>query len=555
MKNDDAIRLLADRQFLDKLYTYAYRRCCTAHEAEDLCSDMILAILRALRQNEEIQHFHAFAWTVAHRVYADYCERRHNESVRMIPVEASEGSPEITEYLALNPIEDMLLEEEARQDLQKIFREISFLSRIYRKVMIMYYLEEKKISDIAASLGITETTVKQRLFSARNTIKREVYKMEQNNQNINRTLQPVSLVFHGNGNPNGNDPSAKAERILSQNLVYLCKSVAKTAGELARELNVPMPYIEQELEIQCRGLNGSYGLLRKIQQDKYIANILILDREEYSAACEICRKYASEFCRCLAAEFQDKREQILASAPDGHRDMSLLLWQLTAEEIWDFSRQVNKDLADSFSDVTPPQRPFTTTAVAGYDNLDGGYYGYGCDGIRAQCICGYSRIFVRNLYGPRLQAHFHCDHNISNDPLLLLTIRSVDGLPFSSLSEQEQEIAARAIQCGYLRKNGASLEPAILVFTGEKDPARNFINVMGNLPADACAMAHTLAEELAQFMKKHIPPHLIGEYSFYHSCINTGFFHNVVEECIRSGILNAPENPLGPEGVLMVLEK
>lgn len=555
MKNVDPISLLADRQFLDKLYTYAYRRCSTSCEAEDLCSDIILAVLKALRQGGEIQHFYAFTWTIAHRVYADYCENRKKESARLIPAQNPDGTPSEADSLSLNPIEDLLLEEAQRQNLQEIFREISFLSRIYRKVMVMYYLEEHKISDIAASLGITETTVKQRLFSARGTIKKEIHKMKNSNQNINRTLQPVSLFFHGDGNPNGNNPSQKAERILSQNLVYLCKSEAKSAGELARELNVPMPYIEQELEIQCHGLNGSYGLLRKTQQGKYISNILIIDRDEYIAAGEIYQRYVQPFCSCLTAKVQDNRERILAAAPVGHKDMPLLLWRLTREEVWDFSTQVKKELADYFSDVPLPQRPFTTLAVADYGDQVSENLVYGCDGIQSEGIYGYSRVIVQNMYGPRLQAHFHCGHNISNDPLLLLTIRCADGLPLSSLSEQEQEIAARAIQCGYLRKNGNSLEPAILVFSGSNDPAGSFLNVLGHLSEEACIMAHTLAGELAEFMKKHIPPHLMGEYRFYHSAVTSGFFHNVAEECIRSGILNAPENPLGPEGVLMILEK
>ena len=47
------------------------------------------------------------------------------------------------------------------------------------------------------------------------------------------TLKPISLTFIGTGNPVGNDPRNKAERILSQNIVYACKDKAKTAKELS----------------------------------------------------------------------------------------------------------------------------------------------------------------------------------------------------------------------------------------------------------------------------------------------------------------------------------
>ncbi|MDE7222573.1 MAG: RNA polymerase sigma factor [Acetatifactor sp.] len=575
MKNDEAITLLSDRQFLDKLYTYAYRHCNTSHEAEDLCSDMILAILRALRQSTEIQHFHAFAWTIAHRTYADYCERRKRENARRTSEEYTESGPLLrgrhTEYQPGNPAEnilnnmsedpiedrmnDLFAREEEQEQLRQIFRQISFLSRIYRSVMVMYYLEDRKIADIASNLGIKENTVKQRLFSARNTIKKEIHKMEQNSLSTNKTLRPVSLSFIGTGDPVGNDPRVKAERILSQNLIYLCRSKARSAEELARELNVPMPYIEQELEIQCQGANGHYGMLQKTEQGKYVANILVVDKEEYEAANGIFEKYSPSFCKSLADGIERNQDKILSlKRLCSAKDSRLLLWILINKVICSFTGQVGDELQSVLSDTEPVSRPFTCVAIEGYPDAHSGFYGN--DGIIAQHFCGYSRIYVENLYGNRLQPHFHCDHNISNDALLLLTIRCVGGLPLSSLSEEEQEIAAKAIQCGYLCKNSDSLEPAIVVLDsascGEKELWKMADMLLENTRELACA----LAKDLAGFIKKHIPTHLMGEYPYYNTCIASNhFFHAVVEECISQGILNAPENPLGSEGVLMILTR
>lgn len=571
MKNDEAIKLLADPQFLDKLYAYAYRHCSTSHEAQDLCSDIILTILKALRQNTDIQYFPAFAWTVAHRVYADHCEKRKRENDRFLSVEevSSQEHPVREtgawqmENMAGNPIEYMLEErfrqEEQEEQLRKVFREMSFLSQSYRSVMIMYYLEERKIADIAVSLGLTENTVKQRLFLARRTIKKataehkkEVQKMEQHNQNINRTLQPVSLCFIGTGNPQEGDPREKAQRILSQNLIYLCRSKARSAQELARELNVPMPYIEQELEIQCRGANGSYGMLRAAGAGKYISNVLIVDKREYLAANDIYRKHAPAFCQCLTDGIETERERIqTVKWPGFSADSRLLLWPLITRAIWSFQHKVEDELRKAFSDTEPAKRPYTTVAIEAFEEVS---YFYGCDGINAWHTCGYSHIFMDNLYGNRLRKHFECGHNISQDPLLLLTIRSVDGLPLAALSEEEQEVAAKAIQCGYLQKDGDLLRPAIVVLENESN--NTLWSIADELTERTGELAHTLAAELAVFMKKHIPAHLMAEYVYYNNCIAANrFFHDVVEECIGAGILNAPENPLGPEGVLMVLEK
>ena len=139
--------------------------------------------------------------------------------------------------------------------------------------MVMYYIDEIKIKDIAQYLNISENSVKQRLFSARNIIRKEVETM--NKRNL--SLKPIRLAISGTGNPCGNDPRSKAERMLSQNLIYLCKDKPKSAKELSDELCIPMPYVEEELEIQCRGENGSYGMLRKLDNEKYALNILLVD--------------------------------------------------------------------------------------------------------------------------------------------------------------------------------------------------------------------------------------------------------------------------------------
>lgn len=79
MKTNQYFKLLEDKNFLQQLYRFSYYRCNTSFEAEDLCSDIVLAILLALEKQEHIQNFYAFAWTIAHRVYANYCQKRNLE--------------------------------------------------------------------------------------------------------------------------------------------------------------------------------------------------------------------------------------------------------------------------------------------------------------------------------------------------------------------------------------------------------------------------------------------------------------------------------------------
>lgn len=383
----------------------------------------------------------------------------------------------------------------------------------------------------------------------------KVLKMEYQDIDTNMILRPVSLFFIGNGEPVGNDPSQNAQRTLSQHLVYLCRREAKTAGELAEETGIPVRYIEEELELHCRGINGQYGLLRNVGQGKYIANIIIADWDEYTAVNSIYREYASAFCNhladCIAAEQEELRSFLQRSR---NKDINLLLWSLMEDIIGAFVGQVEKGLDHSFANLVPSDRQFTTVAVAHAGNLSGQQSLYGCDSISGQNICGYSYILVRNLYGKRLRAHFHCGHDIGSDPLLLFTIRCIGGLAFSDMSESEYEIAVRAIQIGYLHRRGEMVEPAILILPNGIGDYMDFQKLLGSLPGRTQGLAHSVVRELTGFMKECIPGHLLDDYRYYNSGIaSQRFFHDVVEECIRRGILDSPVKPLGPEGVLMVL--
>ena len=86
MKTNETLKLIGDKKFLDKIYQFSYRRCNTSYEAEDLCSDIILAVISAVHRKESIENFYAFVWTIARRVYAGYSEKR-NQTRQTVSIE------------------------------------------------------------------------------------------------------------------------------------------------------------------------------------------------------------------------------------------------------------------------------------------------------------------------------------------------------------------------------------------------------------------------------------------------------------------------------------
>jgi RNA polymerase sigma factor (sigma-70 family) len=548
MEANEILKLIGDKEFLDKIYQFSYRRCNTSYEAEDLCSDIILAVISAVHNQESIENFYGFVWTIARRVYADYSEKR-NQASKTVSIENGDLLLAAKE----NEIDSFIEEAAEQEQIKKIFAEISFLSKAYREVMVLYYLDEMKVKDIALKLGINETTVKQRLFSARNTVRKEVESMDERNL----SLKPIRLAIVGTGNPIGNDPRTKADRVLSQNLIYLCKDKAKSAKELSEELSVPMPYIEDELEIQVYGENGKYGMLRKLDNGKYITNILLVDYSEYDEANKIYEKYLDEYIPILKANFEKQKKDILLFPYLSEQsDATFIMWALISRTIWDFEKRVKEVIGKNyFSDVEPVKREFTTVATAFRDDMNPNFGFYGCDGIQSNSVWKYRYVHFSNIYGARKEKHFACDHNITNDDKLLLTLKALDGtLSIDELSDTEKEVAAKAIECGHIRKCGKILLPKIIAYEKKLDKA--FHNMSIALNENTEALVERIAKELAEFMRKNIPEHLINEYEYYTGCIaGVRFLHETIEACIKERLLCEPENKIGAEGVLMVIEK
>ena len=548
MKTNEALKLIGDKAFLDKIYQFSYKRCNTSYEAEDLCSEIVLSVISAVNNQESIENFYAFVWVVARKVYADFSEKRH-QTRQIASIENADS------YLATkeNEINDFIEETAAQEQIRKIFEEISFLSKAYREVMVLYYIDEMKVKDIALKLGINENTVKQRLFSARNTVRKEVETMSERNL----SLKPIRLAIVGTGNPIGNDPRTKADRVLSQNLIYLCKDKAKSVKELSEELCVPMPYIEDELEIQCYGENGKYGMLRKLDNGKYITNILLVDYSEYDEANKIYEKHLDEYIPTLKTNFEKQKQDILLFPYlSKQSDATFILWSLISRTIWDFEERVKEVIGKKyFSDIEPVKREFTTVATAFRDDMNPNFGFYGCDGIQSSSVLKYSYVHFSNIYGARKEKHFACDHNITNDDKLLLTLKALGGtLSIDELNDTEKEVAAKAIECGYIKKCGKILLPKIVAYEEKFD--KDFHNMAIALNDNTETLVDEIAKELSAFMRNNIPEHLMNEYEYYTGCIaGIRFLHETIEASIKEGLLCEPENKIGAEGVLLVVEK
>lgn len=537
MKKQELLQFIDD-DLMGKLFGFCYARTYDSYEAQDLCSDIIYALLQTTQKDGEITNRNAFIWRVARNVYAAYSDKRKKHADAFYDGDAD---------AVLQTIADDEPDDDRDDMLRMVHRRIAFLTKAYRDVMIMYYVDGLTTAEIAGLQNTSEGAVRQRLFSAREKIKNEVKEM---NETYNRpiALEKIDYVIWGNGSPGWGDPRKVCTRMFSRHIIWLCKEKPMRAAEIAEELNVPTVYVEEELEILANGENGKYGLLRRLDNGRYAVNFILLDKDVMAKANALYTERLPIICDILS-DFIEKHKQAYLSFPYlNHRvDLNLILWQQIHTMSHAFSDNVEKILAEKyFSQYKRPDRPFS---VFGYvDN--GKHYGAGWDGVQASNVCGFSEIHMDNIYLSRIKKHFNCGLNVSNDPTIQMALRSINGLELSELSEADKEYAAKAIECGYLYREENMVYTKILVCSMQDcdrvfDISRELYH--GFFEKDA----EIIAEKIAALIQKSVPEYLLGEWGLANSLAGLPVIDAVVEALIEKGILIPPENGIGAEGCWM----
>ena len=530
-----------DDELLEKLYNFCYSRTADSHEAQELCSDIVFALVKLANTEGEIGNVYPFIWKVARNVYADHSENRRKRADRLY-----DGDPDdILPFIADTKDGD----DDDAELLGAVWRRIAFLTRAYREAMILFYIDGLTTAEIAERGGTSEVAIRQRLFTARQKLKSEVMEMTDiNNKPV--ALDKIDFVIWGDGRPGWGDPRDVCTRQFSKHIVWLCHKKPMTASEISKELNVPTIYVEEELEVLEKGKNGKYGLLRRLDSGKYALNFILFDKDVMEKANAVYTEQLPKICDAICAHIGKHRDEYLAFPYLNKKvDINLILWQKIKWLAATLSRAVSKELAEKyFSDIERPQRPFS---VFGYvDN--GKYYGGGMDGTEATNLCGFSRIYLINIYNKRIKPHFHCNHNISTDAKLQLALRAIDGLDVASLSEDEKEYAAKAIECGYLFREGNMLYTKILTCDMSNYDSMDDI---GEGLVYPCKEIEALAGRLARLIHRTVPEYLIGEWRFANALAGLPVQDAVVDELIARGVLTPPEDGVGAEGCWMCVER
>ena len=159
---------LGERDAFDALITrwhpallrYAMRLTGDADIAGDVVQDVWLRVVRGLPRLRDAGKFRAWLFGIARRVLMDRLRLRY--------------STPAFEDVDLMEIAEIDAEDDRAEDLSLLQAELDRLPMLERDVLVLFYLKELSLIDIAEIAAIPVGTVKSRLFRARRMLKTQL---------------------------------------------------------------------------------------------------------------------------------------------------------------------------------------------------------------------------------------------------------------------------------------------------------------------------------------------------------------------------------------------
>ncbi len=251
--------------YMGKLFYFCLKKTSNTVEAEDLTQDIALQIITALNKGTIPTNFSAWVWKIARNRYSIWAREKHNRN------ESVTGS-DIVDYELEDEDANVLDEVIHTEHLALLRRELAFIKSDYRNIVVAYYIENKSIREIASLLSLPENTVKSKLFRARDILKEG---MEMAREFGKRSYNPEEIVYTNVCTIPGDlgQPWTLMDPKLNQNVFLACYDNPMTAEELAIEVGIALPYMEDTVNRLT-----SQTLLIKTT-DKYETNFPIISRE------------------------------------------------------------------------------------------------------------------------------------------------------------------------------------------------------------------------------------------------------------------------------------
>lgn len=261
---------------MDVIYKTALAKTKDADLAEDFVQETYLYALSALAKGTKISNPKAYLLSVLrNRFFMDLRERYKISTIYY---------DEMPKELSLEEnLSDTIIRSE---EMKAIRRELAFSKKTYRDVMVLYYMKNQSVAQIAKTLSIPLGTVLSRLDAGREKVRKGVETMEAYQTN---SYQPEKLSIMINGRTGQNmQPFSCAKSSMEQNILIIAYEKPLAVSEIAQAIGVPMVFVEETVE---KLLDAQ---LMKRVGTRVATDFVILNLKDREKSIALCKAFAAE---------------------------------------------------------------------------------------------------------------------------------------------------------------------------------------------------------------------------------------------------------------------
>ena len=288
MENYNAVKFVEEN--IKTIFAYSFARVGNRSDAEDLTSEIILAIIQNGEKIKDPNAFYGFVWGIAANTYKSFIRKKSKFCCQELDENAS--------------TDDYVLESIcAREDLNRLRRELTLLSKEHRECTVSYYIDGLSCAETAEKLGISLEMVKYYLFKTRKILKEGIgMEREYGIKSYKPSKFYLETIFSGSYNA---EYKNLFNRKLPGNIMITSYYTPVTIRELSLELGVASPYLEDEIR-----LLEKYDLVRKVGEEKYQTNLVIFAEEFDDAFFQKAKTECVNRLKTIYENVKQKLEEI-----------------------------------------------------------------------------------------------------------------------------------------------------------------------------------------------------------------------------------------------------
>ena len=293
--------------YAKKILGFAYEKTGNYYDAEELAQEIMVQLLDCMAKKREVEHLSSFVYTVCCYTWSKYLRSNRKHWSNADIDEAKEFASEVN---IESEVTDKML-------YARLRKQISYLAKTHREIVVMYYYENKTTAEIAKILDMNDNTVRWYLSNIRDTLK------ERMNMSENLDFRPASLCIGIDGCIE--EPGylrTLEDDLLVQNIALACYKEPLTITEISEKLNVAAAYLEKHIEKMV------YMDYLVQQGKKYQTNFFISNGEVEVAKITYGYDYAKPYADRIIEAVMDKKDKLLGVDYFGKGNVNedYLLW-------------------------------------------------------------------------------------------------------------------------------------------------------------------------------------------------------------------------------------